>query len=199
MLLGLIAEGQSRGTNGWTLTTLKFADMCEFTVYSSYNEFDEAEYIDALRSCPIHDYAIVHLVSSTGKTKNLHPASANAASVGINLWHNGIIRSYKPDVWDTQQLATDIAETDDILSTLATTEGSFACLAIMKPADGILAFRNTAAPLYHSYRTHQFCSVRAPGFQEISPNILWALDPKSGRIDNRGSFENLEEPFYFVE
>jgi len=163
---------------------------------------------------PSDCYGIVHIQAPTNNEDNystIHPAIMMKEpypeyTPDYALWHNGIIKADVVDKfseetgtkWDTGQILSKITTSGqkwwDCLNFF---DGTFSCLLYVR-SKGLFMFRNQISPMFVD-TNFNISSTKFEGSTHTKPDTVWKIDPLEVKMDEIGSFNTVENPYYFGE
>ena len=166
----------------------------------------------ALGLFPIYDvdipegqYCIAHMQAPT--TDNKTETSIHPANIGRHyLWHNGIIK----DNWIKKFIASSGAalgyitwDTYLILHKYKYTknlngiDGTFSCL-YYEDGEGLQLFRNEISPMFIDDKGN-ISSTKFTDSRPLEPNYIWQFIPGQPMMEIVGSFDTVENPYFFMD
>ena len=160
---------------------------------------------------PHNSYGIVHVQAPTTDardTNSIHPAMPLEGNVSKEfpsyaLWHNGIIKqdtinNYSEQYntgWDTLIMLNEVSKGWDTLNNF---DGTFSCLLYDGRDYSLKLFRNEISPMFIDSEMN-ISSTRFEGSVETTPNVVWKMNLYDNELIDVGSFDTVENPYFFGE
>lgn len=164
-------------------------------------------FLDPLSVKDDRSFKIGHLQAPTtgaDACNSIHPAGIEFDTK--LLWHNGIIKQFDvrrlrekygvDEKWDTMLLLYELQNPETWLSNLSTINGSFACVYVEQ--DSLYLFRNEISPLFIDADLN-ISSVKFKGAESLKPNYVHMVDFATRTLMDIGSFNTLENPYFWQE
>ena len=161
--------------------------------------------LDQIR-IPKGEYCIAHMQAPT--TDNKSDKTIHPANIGQHyLWHNGIVKDkwvkeYSSNIligpnapisWDTFLILYKYLTT----GSLNDIDGTFSCL-YYRDGEGLELFRNEISPMFVDEESN-ISSTKFNRSFSLEPNKVWTFNPGQPIINSMGSFNTVENPYFFMD